>query len=68
MGEWFLSRRDRLIVVRHEVPLQFCSWTFGDLERGTRVIYAPKVATRLSPGFQPGNPQNKRVRPEGARG
>jgi hypothetical protein len=23
MGEWLLSRRDRLIVARHEVPLQF---------------------------------------------
>ena len=23
MGEWLLSRRDRLILARHEVPLQF---------------------------------------------
>jgi hypothetical protein len=23
MGEWLLSRRDRLIVAKHEVPLQF---------------------------------------------
>jgi hypothetical protein len=24
MGEWFLSRRDRLIVARHEVPGERC--------------------------------------------
>ena len=30
--------------------------------------FCPEGATGLSPGFQPWEPQNKRVRPEGARG
>jgi 3-polyprenyl-4-hydroxybenzoate decarboxylase len=36
MGEWLLSRRDRLIVARREVPLQF-----GHLKR-LQMIDAPK--------------------------
>jgi hypothetical protein len=46
MGEWLLSRRDRLIVARHEVPLELY------LKLSVPgVIYAPKVATGLSPGL-----------------
>jgi hypothetical protein len=41
---------------------------FGHLEMGLWVIYAPKVATGSAQGFNPGNPPNKRVRPERARG
>jgi hypothetical protein len=49
MGEWLLSRRDRLIVARHEVPLEF-----GRLERATRGDLRPEGATGFSPGFNPG--------------
>jgi hypothetical protein len=38
MGEWLLSRRDRLIVARHEGPLEFAR-----LERATRGDLCPKV-------------------------
>ena len=67
MGEWLLSRGDRLIVAKHEVPLEF-----GHLERVTRGDLCPEGGYRVQPGvstgFQPWNPQNKRVRPEGVRG
>jgi hypothetical protein len=46
MGEWLLSRRDRLIVARHEVP-----WPGGP---------CPKGAGGLSPGFQPWEPPPER--------
>jgi hypothetical protein len=40
-----------------------------DIWRGAlEVIYAPKVAAGLSPGFQPWEPSKQRVRPERARG
>jgi len=64
MGKRLLSRRDRLIVARHEVPLQF-----GHLERVTPGDLLPRRWLQNSvQGFNPGNPQNKRIRPEGARG
>jgi hypothetical protein len=34
----------------------FLQFAFGEGELG--MIYVPKVATGLSPGFNPGNPQN----------
>jgi hypothetical protein len=44
MGGWFLSRKDSTIVARHKVPYSLDIW------RGALgVIYAPKVAIRLSP-------------------
>ena len=44
MGEWLLSRRDRLIAARHEVPMQF-----GHLERGTRGDLCPEGGCRTQP-------------------
>jgi hypothetical protein len=52
-GERLLSRRDRLIVARDEAIFLMIPGTW----RGALgVIYAPKVATGLSPGFQPWEP------------
>jgi hypothetical protein len=53
-GEWLLSRRDRLIVAWHEVPVSL------DICRTSRrEVFCPKGARGLSPGFQPGfNPGN----------
>jgi hypothetical protein len=48
MGEWLLSQRDRLIVARQEVPLQF-----GHLERSLRVIYCPEGGYRTQPRVKP---------------
>jgi hypothetical protein len=64
MGEWLLSQRDRLIVARQEVPLQF-----GHLERSLRVIYCPEGGYRTQPRVSTlGTLKNKRIRPERARG
>jgi hypothetical protein len=55
MGEWLLSRRDKLIGARYEVPLQF-----GHLKKVTsenftssviRTIRGPKWPKERSPGF-----------------
>jgi hypothetical protein len=45
MGEWLLSRRDMLIVARHEVP---CPKGAGGLSPG------------FQPGFNPGNRRPER--------
>ena len=44
MGEWLLFRRDRLIVARHEVPLEFGHW-----ERVTRGDLCPEGGSRGAP-------------------
>jgi hypothetical protein len=51
MGEWLLSRRDRLTVAWHAVSWSLEIRTLGEGHFG--VIYAPKVAPGLSPAFQP---------------
>jgi hypothetical protein len=52
VGEWLLSRRDRLIVARHEVP---GVWTFGELSSGD---LCPEGGYRTQPKVStPGNPQ-----------
>ena len=44
MGEWRLSRRDRLISARHEVP-----WVVWTLKRGTRGDLCPEGGYRAQP-------------------
>jgi hypothetical protein len=65
---WICETLDgRIAFVPEEQHSQARSaWTWGlDVWRTQfGVGYAPKVATGLSPGFQPWDPQNKRVRPE----
>jgi hypothetical protein len=55
MGEWLLSRRDRLRVARHEAPLEF-----GHLERVTRGDLCPEGGYRVQPGFSTLEPSKKR--------
>jgi hypothetical protein len=59
MGEWLLSRRDRLIVARHEVP----GLEFGHLPKAWVLVWSdlrPEGPRELSPGFTLGNaPQRK---------
>jgi hypothetical protein len=51
MGEWLLSRRDRLIVARHEAPRPgfTLGLQFGHLERGTRGDLCPEGGYRAQP-------------------
>jgi hypothetical protein len=67
MGEWLLSFVPEGQADRSQAR---SAWVCSlDIWRGAlEVIYAPKVATGLSPGFQPWEPSKQRVRPERARG
>ncbi len=52
MGEWLLSRRDRLIVARHEVPGWRCRK--GPRPGGTvEVIVSPRDICRRDPFNRP---------------
>ncbi len=57
MGEWLLSRRDRLTVARHEVPW-VCSLDI--CRKSRREVSAPKGLEDSAQGFNPGNRRPER--------
>jgi hypothetical protein len=58
MGEWLLSRRNRLIVARHEAPLEF-----GHLETGFHFV--PEGRTIVARRFIAGLAIHRICVPEG---
>jgi hypothetical protein len=68
MGEWLLSRRDRLIVARHEVPGERCRAAPSQRDGRRHCQFQEreqKVLAMLAlMGFQPQEPSTPAPRPD----